>query len=131
MTATFPNTEAFYAADERRRRSGELDFGVWWRRNGLVFRVTWVEATGELIAVQLSGPRVEALLEPGSVRPAGFMVIGGDPDNLTVIGTVRERAVVERLLDGWAEMCGEQESLGWVLDRVRSCGYDGGPDECP
>jgi hypothetical protein len=132
-TLNFPTVEAFYTADERRRRSPELDYGVWWRRRGVVYRLTWVEATGELIAVQLTPARAMPLsrladqLEQVHVpreyaEPVagifGVAVFGGEPETVTVIGTVRGRDVVERLLEGWAETCGEPESLAWVLERV-------------
>jgi len=49
--------EAFLA-DPRRQRSLEVDFGVHWRRlddpGGSPWRVSWIEATGELNAVELS-----------------------------------------------------------------------------
>jgi hypothetical protein len=126
--SAFESVEAFYAADERRRRSPELDFGVWWRHRGVVYRLSWVEATGELIVVQLSPPRVEPFAFPingeGVVGGLGTIVVGGDPETVTIIGRVNGREVVERLLDGWADWCGEQESLAWVLDRVRSCGLE-------
>jgi hypothetical protein len=50
--SAFSGMESFYALDERRRRSRELDCGVGWRWNRAVFRVTFVEATDEFIAVQ-------------------------------------------------------------------------------
>ena len=49
-------------------------------------------------------------------------VFGGDAGNVTVLGIVKGRAVIERLLDGWAEFCGYEDSLVWVLRRVHDCG---------
>jgi hypothetical protein len=146
-TSRYSSVEAFYAADERRRRSPELDFGVWWRAAGVVYRLTWVDATGELVAVQLTpartvsfhvledelervylpreyAERVELVAETMAAATFGVAVIGGDPGELTVLGVVRERAVVERLLEGWAEVCGEDNSLAWVVERVRRAGLE-------
>ena len=140
---TFESVEVFYADDERRRRSPELDFGVWWRHLGVLYRLTWVDATGELVAVQLTGPtaiplsRLEAELERvnfpredvGAVADVfgevfGVAIFGGKPESVTVLGVVRARDVVERLLDGWGEVCGEPDSLAWVLERVQRAGLE-------
>jgi hypothetical protein len=149
-TSRYSSVEAFYQADERRRRSPELDFGVWWRAAGVVYRLTWVDATGELIAVQLTpartipfhvledelervylprkwAERVELVAEQNPelvVGVFGVAVIGGEPDSVTVLGVVRERGVVERLLEGWGEVCGEPDSLAWVVERVRRSGLE-------
>ena len=40
--------EEFYAADERRRHSAELEFGRDWTEAGSRCEVSWVEDTGEL-----------------------------------------------------------------------------------
>ena len=44
--------EAFYAADERRRRSTELEFGREWHDSGGRCAVSWVEDTGELYVMR-------------------------------------------------------------------------------
>jgi len=128
--STFPTVEAFYADDERRRRSPELDYGVWWEHRGVRYRITWVDATGELIAVQLTPPRaipmsvlraeLDAVHVPVGFAEtvAGLVIFGGDPETVTVIGIVRGRNLVEQLLDGWAEACGKPDSLAWVLERL-------------
>lgn len=71
--------------DPRRKRSVEVDFGVHWRPNrprvgGETWRISWIEDTGELYAIQLV--------------PEGKLLL------LTVVPTREE---VERLLEGWAE----------------------------
>lgn len=149
-TSRYASVEVFYADDERRRRSPELDFGVWWRdRGGVVYRLSWVEATGELIAVQLTpaqaipfhvledeleavnvpreyAERVEHVAEATglTVGVIGFAVIGGEPGSVYVLGVVHGRDVVERLLDGWAEVCGATGSVGWVVERIRREGLE-------
>ena len=44
--------EAFYAEDERRRHSAELEFGRDWQRRGGRCEVSWVEDTGELYVMR-------------------------------------------------------------------------------
>lgn len=115
----FESVEAFYADDERRRRSPELDYGVWWRHRGIVYRVTWVEATGELIAVQLSAPRTQALVDPDKAWPVGIAVIGGTAGSVYLLARLDvPRDELEQRLDGWADVCGGDGSLGWLLDRI-------------
>lgn len=117
----FDSVEDFYAADGRRRPSPELDFGVWWRWRGVIYRLTWVEATGELIAVQLSAPRVRSFVFDGTAPEyAGMAIIGGDPGGVYVLGTIAGREAIERILEGWAEICGHDDSLVWVRGRLRS-----------
>lgn len=81
--------QAWKNAPER-RRSPEVDFGVWWtRRDGLAeptWRISWIEQTGELYAVR-NDARLDAHI---------------------MIGVFRERIDVEDALQGWehrAENC--------------------------
>jgi hypothetical protein len=89
----------FYQGREDRARSREIDFGVHWKRGSEwwpAWRVTWVEATGEVIAVCQR-------LDAGAVL---------------VLGIVEDEAEVERRLDGWVDACGESNGLEWVRKRV-------------
>jgi hypothetical protein len=139
----YANVEAFYADDELRRRSPELDFGVWWRAAGVVYRLTWVEATGELVAVQLTPARAipfhvlednlervhvpreyaERLVDAAGLT-FGVAVVGGEAESVTVLGVVQGRDAVERLLDGWADVCGAPDSVEWVVGRVNDAGLE-------
>jgi hypothetical protein len=77
--ARYPGLDAYYDADQRRRRSNETDFGTTWRdgiATSAIWRLSWVEATGEVYAHELS--------------PAGVVV---------VLATCLRRPVVEQLLD--------------------------------
>lgn len=98
--------ENFFYADDSRRRSPEMDFGCWWMSGNVgrtTYRVSAVHATGELYAVRLSrGLRDEP---PGVV----FLIGRVAPHHYDE---------AEALLDGWADVCGEKDSLGWVLDRT-------------
>lgn len=91
--------EVFYAADVRRRRSREVDFGVWWTLPGQdwpYWRVTWVELTGEVIAV--------------------VQLPNGLGTTVSHVGFPSE-AAVDAALDGWPEHCHEG-GLGWLWDRL-------------
>jgi len=75
-----------FAGDPLRARSPEVDFGVGWRlleeRDGFPWRVAWLEATGELYAVELRG------YEPGRAL---------------LLGHFLTREAAEEALEGWAE----------------------------
>lgn len=91
----FADIAAFYRYSYGSVRSPEHDYGVQWRDPrgrvvGIRWRVSWVVATNEVIAVHPSGP----------VRLLGHMA----EDE-----TGR--------LDGWAEACG-REPYTWVSDRL-------------
>lgn len=103
MVRRYPSLERFYLADERRVRAVEVDFGAHWRTEwGLpTWRVSWVEDTGELIAVRLwSDPQ------------------GRSPVHVIATG-LAEIEDAEQLLAGWAGVCGRPGSLVWLLDRCR------------
>jgi hypothetical protein len=87
--------DEFYR-NEDRKRSRELDYGVWWRdgRNYPTYRVTWVANTGEVYAIDQQEIRIELL------------------------GKVPTESEVERLLDGWSGICGLMNSLQWVREQV-------------
>jgi len=96
----------FYSHDElgvRRMRSPELDFGVQWRdaHSWPQYRVSWVEATGEVVAVKLLGSDQNAY-------------------EYAILGTTTpgDREEIERVLKGWADACGGLHSLDWVIGRV-------------
>lgn len=85
----------FYKVDER-KRSPELDFGVWWRKgtNYPTYRVSWVENTGEVYAVNLQN------------------------DDVDILGKVEGRDQVEAALEGWPEYCGPLFGFDWLKGRL-------------
>jgi hypothetical protein len=95
--------QEFYASDPRRARSHEVGYGSLWREFAPVpaYRLAWVETTGELYAVELS----EA---------------DEHKDPVEVLGVLWSWPQVEACLVGWRERCGEQRSLLWARERVRS-----------
>lgn len=96
----FSSLARFYADDERRLRSRELDVGLWWREqaDGPLHRAAWVADTGELYLVRLGEPAEG----------------GGEVE---LLAQVARRERLEALLDGWRERCGEPDSLGWLRRR--------------
>ncbi len=108
--AIYPILEAYYAADERRLRSEECDYGVHWRLEGWEYRwrVSYVRNTGEIYAVNQGrtiGPVfVLAIIPPDPVP---------DGDRRSLFYTT-----LEAILEGWPEQCGHPDSLRWVRDRL-------------
>jgi hypothetical protein len=97
----YESLSGFYRADERRAASRELDVGLWWREalDGPLHRAAWVSDTGELYLVRLG---------PAST--------GGG--RVEVLARVADRELLESVLEGWRERCGELESLRWLRERV-------------
>jgi hypothetical protein len=100
MTEFYATPHSFYAADQRRRRSHQRDFGHLWRgRRGATYRAAWVQATGELYIVRHGHPH------------AGGGTVG-----------VTERRFglgeLHTVLSGYEDVCGRAGSLGWLLERI-------------
>jgi hypothetical protein len=123
--SAFSSLDVYYESDERRRRSREIDFGVWWKLGAETFRVTWVEATGELIAVRLGPGRggrglikiVTHEAGPALLLGQGAVNLGGEPMEVYELAVIPDEDEVEGLLAGWAEVCDEPNSLAWIVGR--------------
>lgn len=107
MTEEFPNIEAFYLADERRRRSPEADFGVWWiqseEKQFPHWRVSYVRDTGEVYALEMGdGEQV--------------IVLGTFPVDDVDEGEVYYRGL-DGCLDGWSQLY--PKPLAWVVERLQ------------
>jgi hypothetical protein len=100
--AVYPSLEAFHeAGGERRTLSIEHDFGVMWRegtRRRPRYRVSWIEATGELYALALSEFEHQRKVE--------------------LLGIVETHDQVEQLLLGWAALPYGESTLEWVRERA-------------
>ena len=105
--------EGFYAEDERRRHSAELEFGREWQDGGRC-GVSWVEDTGELYVMR----------EPsgGVVGDAfGDMVVRGVSEHelgVEVIGVVAGRGAIEAVRSGWEPAMSGPDGIAWLRDRV-------------
>ena len=77
--------------DDRRRRSGEVDFGSHWKLDGKewpLYRISWIADTGELYAIE----------------QGNFTEVGPDIDRLVyVFGTWLTRNAIEEHMAGWWE----------------------------
>lgn len=112
--------EQFYSADERRRQSAEVEFGNnWFDTRGNRYELSWVEATGELYAMLELVPEADTWTPFGDIEVENVAVEGL---TVTVLGTIAERAEVERILDGWAEQMVKPDGIHWVADRLRAAG---------
>jgi hypothetical protein len=108
--------EEFYAADERRRRSEEIELGTDWHDDRNVrYEVSWVADTGELyvmaepnasVSVDLFGDTYESQVPTSSVTVA-------------VVGWMADRARMEQVLDGWQTAMATANSVSWLTDRLR------------
>jgi hypothetical protein len=106
----------FYIARPDCLRSPEADYGVHWReagRRGHTWRVSYVQATGEIYAVQLGNGPVKIL---GVVEP--------DPDTRTpgFSGGLTYYRTLDRILDGWADPDVSGFDLAWITRRLQDTG---------
>src|SRR5215216_4275030 len=108
ISRTYLSLGAFYASNPARRGSRERDVGLFWRsRRGPSYRAAWVQDTGELYLFQ------HALGGHGG---------GG---SVHLLAPPLDEAELERRLEGWADVCGQQGSLEWLLARMQD------PDPVP
>jgi hypothetical protein len=107
--------EEFYDEDPRRRTSNEVEFGQDWSdAAGARYEISWVEDTGEVYAMREPDARIE-------VDPVGdewMDKLPSDAITVEILGSVTERAELDRRLDGWQDAIGRPDSLSWVRTRV-------------
>ena len=113
------NIEDFYAQDERRRASSEIEFGRDWRDvGGTRYELSWVADTGELYLMR--EPVTEVYEDPlGDFVP--------EPANLddlvvTVLGVVTTHERVEEILVGWPEKMAGPSGVEWMLGVLKAAG---------
>lgn len=97
-----------FSADIRRKHSPEVDYGVWWRDGQAypTYRVSFIVDTGELYAIDVNEKSVEIL--------AIFTEFG-----LEKYDDEARKKFVESVMAGWAEKCGDIDSLEWVRECVK------------
>jgi hypothetical protein len=109
--------EEFYDADERRRRSEEVELGTEWHdADGARYEVSWVQDTGELYVMR--EPSV-----PMSVDPFGDLWGPGvhtDAVTVAVVGWIPDRARLDQTLDGWQAAMGQADSVSWLAGRLHA-----------
>ena len=107
--------EEFYAADERRRHSAELEFGRDWSGPGERTGVSWVEDTGELYLMSEPSRRGHGL------RAGDLEVLHVSEHELgvEVLGVVTGRPAIEAVMSGWEAAMTRPDGLAWLRDRVQ------------
>jgi hypothetical protein len=111
--------EEFYQADERRRRSEEVELGTDWHDlDGARYELSWVADTGELYVMR----------EPYGLMsedPFGDIYTSSTPltsVTVAVVGWIPDRDQMEEALDGWQQAMGESNSVAWLSERLRQRG---------
>ena len=108
--------EEFYAADERRRHSAELEFGRDWGSPGGRSGVSWIEDTGELYLMN----------EPsGGVTGTGagdleVLHVSERDLGVEVLGVVTGRSAIESVMSGWEDAMKRPDGVAWLRDRVQN-----------
>jgi hypothetical protein len=99
--STWPDEQAFHAADPRRRTSAEVDFGATWRGAGSndAWRLAWVRDTGELYLCRADG-------------------YDGSCTDVQVLAVLPSEADVDLRLDGWRDARVDPDGLAWLDRRV-------------
>jgi hypothetical protein len=107
--------EEFYAADERRRRSAELEFGRDWNDENGRWGASWIEDTGELYLMREpdSGVWGDAFGDM-RVRPVSEHAL-----DVEVLGVVEGRTAAESVMSGWEQKMLEPDGIAWLRDRVQ------------
>lgn len=108
--------EQFYAQDERRRRSEEIELGTEWHdADGARYELSWVADTGELYVMR--EPSVPMTEDPfGDVYRSNVPV---DEITVVVVGWVPDRDKMEAVLQGWEDAMGEANSVAWIAEQLR------------
>jgi hypothetical protein len=110
--------EQFYSADERRRRSSEVELGTnWFDAKGSRYELSWVEDTGELYTMLELVPEVDTWTPFGDAEVEQIPV---DRVLVMVIGYIPTLPEVERILAGWPDEMAKPDGISWVAERLRS-----------
>jgi len=106
--------EDFYSADERRRKSAELEFGTEWSDQNGRCQISWVEDTGEVYVMR---EPLAAVTGSG----AGDLELVSMPEDalgVEVLGVVPGRAAIEGVMSGWDAAMSRPDGVAWLRDRV-------------
>lgn len=105
----FPNKEALYAANERRRHPVEYGYGIHWSGPGdsrVKWRVSCIQNTGEIYATSQMGTGHTLLLGKCPADPAG-----------------EPYRSLDALLEGHPQACLRREPAEWVRERLKAAGW--------
>jgi hypothetical protein len=106
--------EEFYAEDERRRKSAELEFGRDWSDLASRIAVSWVEDTGEVYLMREPTARVTG----SGAGDLELVPMSDDGLVVEVLGIVMGRPAVESVMSGWEQKMGDAGGIAWLRDRV-------------
>lgn len=112
------NIEEFYAEDERRRRSAEVDYGLEWRDSSdgsAVFAVRWIRDTGEVYALRKPLPPLPMAVHEEAVLA---VPLSANVYRVAILGHAQEQEALEVLLEGWQLHEMQPDGLQWVCDRL-------------
>ena len=117
--AMYPTLDAYYAADERRLRSEEADYGVHWRLDGWEYRwrVSYVRNTGEIYAVNQGCTIGPVFVLARAVRPSDSLRWVRDRlASVDVTLLVLQRRLTSADLDISLCQTGTVLKRGWLCD---------------
>ncbi|HLX87221.1 MAG TPA: hypothetical protein VKR22_01995 [Acidimicrobiales bacterium] len=111
--------EEFYAQDERRRRSAEVELGTEWQdSDGARYELSWVADTGELYVMR--EPSVPMTEDPfGDVYRSNVPV---GEITVAVVGWIPDQPNLEEILAGWQDAMTEPNSVRWIAARLAEHG---------
>ena len=120
--------EEFYEADERRRRSEEIELGTEWHdADGARYELSWVADTGELYIMR--EPNVPMTSDPFGDVYRGQ--VSTDSVTVAVIAWIPDRDRMEEVLGGWEAAMADPDSVAWLARRLRDHGVPREPAPAP
>ncbi len=117
--------EGFYDADPRRRSSAEIEFGRDWHdATGVRYELSWVVDTGELYVMREPAPAMWATPFGGVHAVGTHSTDEAEVHSMfvTVVATVTTQSQLEQLLDGWEAEMPADDSVAWIVERLRTAG---------
>jgi hypothetical protein len=115
-----PMTVAAFYADDRRRRSREVSFGLEWTVTSdphAIYGVHWIEETQEIYVLRGPEPPLDASA-PFIPSSSPLIIFESDAYEVIVLGQAENEAVLRRALDGWEAHMTGPNSLQWVRERL-------------
>jgi len=114
--------EEFYGADERRRRSSEIELGTEWRdAHDVRYELNWVQDTGEVYVMREPVPSEWA--DPfGGVHTNIRADAPADGMTVAVIANIASHGELDRILSGWEQAMAGPDGIAWLVRRIGEAG---------
>jgi len=107
--------EGFYAQNERRRHSAELEFGRDWQDvGGGRSEVSWVEDTGELYVMR----EPNAAVTGSGAGDLELVPMSEHQLGVEVLGIVTGRDAIGAVMSGWEDAMRKPDGIAWLRDRI-------------